>query len=115
MGGWAKIFQFFPSEDIDCDEMDLGMTVLASFGSTHFNDFAGATLDYNEAVLPQSRALHRVCGRCAGIGTLEGVLMLWREENQHKLVVPMRLTLGGGEVEKATRKDLSVPAHRRPW
>jgi hypothetical protein len=74
--GWAKIFQLLPGEDINRDKMNLGVTVLASFGSTHFNDFAGTAFDHDEAVLPQGRALHRVCGRCAGIGTLEGVLML---------------------------------------
>ena len=51
MGGRAKIFQFLPSEDVDRDEMDLGVTVLASLGSTHFDDFARAALDHDESVL----------------------------------------------------------------
>ena len=79
MGGWAKIFQLLAGEDIDCDEMDLGVTVLASLGSTHFDDFAGAGLDHNESVLSQGGTLHRVSGRCASIGTLKCVLMLQRD------------------------------------
>ncbi len=56
--------------------MDLGVTVLASLGSTHFNNLAGAALNNDEAILPQGRTLHGIGGRCAGIGTLKGVLML---------------------------------------
>ena len=81
MGGWAKIFQLLAGKDIDRDEMDLGVTVLARLGSTHFDDFARAALDHDESVLPQGGTLHRVSGRCAGIGTLEGVLMLKRDRD----------------------------------
>jgi len=30
VGGWAKILQFLPSKDVDCDEMDFGVAVLSS-------------------------------------------------------------------------------------
>ena len=76
MGGWAKFLKLFASEDIDSSEMNLSMTVLASLGGRHIDDLAGAVLDHNKTVLPQSRALHGECGRGAGIGGLEGVLML---------------------------------------
>ena len=76
MGGRAKFFELLASEDIDSNKMDLGVAVLASFGGRHVDDLAGAVLDHNETVLPQSRALHREGGRGAGIGGLEGVLML---------------------------------------
>jgi hypothetical protein len=58
--------------------MDLSVTVLASFGGRHVDDLAGAVLDHNETVLPQSRALHGEGSRGTGIGGLEGVLMLSR-------------------------------------
>lgn len=51
MGGWAKIFQLFASEDIDGYKMDLGVTVLSSLGGAHVDDLAGTVLDHNMAVL----------------------------------------------------------------
>jgi len=56
--------------------MDLGVAVLAGLGGGHVDDLAGTVLDADEAVLAEGRALHRVRGRGAGIGALEGVLML---------------------------------------
>lgn len=76
MGGWREIFQLLAGEDVDGDQMDLGVTVLASLGGRHVDDLARTTLDDNEAVLSQGGTLHRECGRGAGIGGLEGVLML---------------------------------------
>ncbi len=76
VGGRAKIFELLAGEDIDGDEMDFGVAVLAGLRRTHFDDLAGAALDDDKAVLPQSRALHWVSGRGASIGALKGVLML---------------------------------------
>ena len=78
MGGRAKFFKLLASEDVDGDQMDLGVAVLASLGSRHVDDLAGAVLDHDETVLSQGRALHGESGRGAGIGGLEGVLMLLR-------------------------------------
>lgn len=76
MGGGAKIFELFAGEDIDGDEMNLGVTMLASLGGGHLDDFARAALDDDETVLPQGRTLHWVGGRRASIGTVERMLML---------------------------------------
>lgn len=76
MSGRAEIFQFLAGEDVDGNQVDLGVTVLASLGGRHFDDFARAVLDDDEAVLPQGRALHGKGGRGTGVGALEGVLML---------------------------------------
>jgi hypothetical protein len=76
MGGRAEIFELLAGEDVDGDKMDLGVTVLASLGGGHFDDLTGTVLDHNEAVLAEGRALHRVGGRGAGVGALEGMLML---------------------------------------
>ena len=78
MGGGAKIFELLASEDVNSDKMDLGMSVLAGLRGAHFDNLAGAVLDAHETVLAKRRALHRVGGRCARIGALEGVLMLCR-------------------------------------
>lgn len=77
MCGWAEILQLLASENIDGNEMDFGVTVLAGLRSTHFNNFARAVLDDDETVLPQRRALHGKGSGSASIGTLERVFMLW--------------------------------------
>lgn len=76
MGGRAEILKLLASEDVNGDKVDLGVTVLAGLGGRHVHDLAGTALDDDEAVLSQSRALHRVSGRSTGIGRVEGVLML---------------------------------------
>jgi hypothetical protein len=77
MGGWAEFFELLAGEDIDSDEMDLGVTVLTSLGGGHVDDLARAILDHNEAVLPQGRALHGKGGRGASVRDgIEGVIML---------------------------------------
>jgi hypothetical protein len=58
VGGGRQIFQLLAGEDIDGDQVDLSVTVLASLGGGHFDDLAGTALDDDVAVLPQSRALH---------------------------------------------------------
>ena len=76
VGGWAQIFEFLASEDIDGDEMNLSMTMLASLGSRHVNNLAGTAFDDDVSVLPQGRALHGIGSRGTGIGGVEGVFML---------------------------------------
>lgn len=76
MGGGRKILVLLASEDVDSDEMDLGVTVLASLGGRHVDNLAGAALDHDETVLAQSRALHGESERSAGIGRLEGNIMM---------------------------------------
>jgi len=79
VGGRAQIFHFLAVENVNGDKMDLGVTVLAGLGGAHLDNLAGTVLDNNIAVLAQSRALHGVGGGRAGIGGLEGVLMLLRQ------------------------------------
>lgn len=94
MGGGTEIFELLAGEDVNGGKMDLGMTVLAGLGGGHLDDFAGTTLDDDETVLPQGRALHREGGRGASIGTIEGVLML----QSHKLAKSAR-TMPSVELE----------------
>lgn len=79
MGGGAEIFKLLASEDVKGNQMDLGVTVLASLGSRHVDDLAGTALDDYETVLAQGRALLGVSGRRTGVGRVEGVLMLQLE------------------------------------
>ena len=79
VGRGRKIFVLLASEDIGGDEMDLGVTVLASLGGRHVDNLARAALDHDETVLTQSRALHREGERRTGIGGLEGDIVLQKE------------------------------------
>jgi len=76
VGGGAEFFQLLGGEDVDGDQMDLGVTVLSGLGGGHLDDLARAVLDADETVLPQGRALHGVGKRRTRIGAVEGVLML---------------------------------------
>jgi len=60
VGGGAEFFELLAGEDINSNQMDLGVTVLASLGGRHVDDLAGAVLDADEAVLSQGRALHGI-------------------------------------------------------
>jgi hypothetical protein len=76
VGRGAEIFELLASEDINGDQMDLGVTVLSSLGGGHVDDLARALLDADEAVLAQSRTLHGEGVRSTGVSRgLEGVIM----------------------------------------
>ncbi len=51
MGGGAKIFELLAGENVNRDEMDLSVTVLASLRGAHLDNFAGAAFDDHEAIL----------------------------------------------------------------
>lgn len=76
MGGRAQLLKLLGGEDVDGDQVDLGVAVLASLGGGHLDDLAGTVLDDDETVLPQRGTLHGESLRGTGIGALEGVLML---------------------------------------
>jgi hypothetical protein len=78
VGGGRQIFKLLAGEDVDGDQVDLGVTVLSSLGGRHIDDLARAALDHNVAALTQSRALHREGRGSTSIGAVEGVLMLRR-------------------------------------
>jgi len=80
VGRGAKFFQLLASEDVDGDQMDFGVAVLAGLGSGHFDDLARAAFDDDETVLPQRRALHWVGGGGASIGAFEGMFMLSKSQ-----------------------------------
>lgn len=79
MGGRAKFLELLAGEDVDSDQVDLGVTVLAGLGGGHVDDLARAALDNDETVLAQSRALHGEGGGGTSISlglNLEGVVCL---------------------------------------
>ena len=76
VGGWAKLLKLLAGEDINGDQVNLGVSVLAGLGGRHVDNLTWAALDADESVLSQGGTLHWVGGRRAGIGRVEGVLML---------------------------------------
>jgi hypothetical protein len=76
VGRWAKFFELLSGKDVNGNQMDLGVTVLSGLGGAHLDNLAWTILDDNVPVLAQSRALHRVRGGGAGVGGLEGVLLM---------------------------------------
>lgn len=77
VGGGGEILKLLGSEDIGGDQVNLGVTVLASLGGRHVNDLAGAVLDNNVATLAQSRTLHGVGERGSGISRIESDIVLY--------------------------------------
>lgn len=77
MGRRAQIFVLLAGEDVDGDQVDLGVTVLAGLGGGHVDNLAWTALDDDVAVLSQGRALHGEGERGTGVGAVEGDLMLY--------------------------------------
>lgn len=57
VGGGGEIFHLLSVEDINSDEMDLGVSVLSGLGGGHVDDLAWSALDDDVSVLSESRAL----------------------------------------------------------
>lgn len=76
VGGGGEILELLAGEDVDGDQVNLGVTVLSSLGGRHVDNLARAALDNDVTVLAQSRALHGEGQRRAGVSRLEGVIML---------------------------------------
>lgn len=101
VGGGRKILKLLAGEDVDGDQVNLGVAVLASLGGRHVDDLAGAALDDDVTVLAQSRALHGEGERRTGVGGLEGHLMLLGDDvlaiwpTQNKYVVRHNDMAGG--------------------
>lgn len=79
MSGRREIFKLLSGEDIEGDQVNLGVTVLPGLRGGHFHNLARAVLNDNMAVLPQSGTLHREGVGGTGIGTVEGVFMLLKK------------------------------------
>ena len=57
VGGGADILVLLAGEDVDADQVDLGVAVLARLRRRHFDDLTRSLLEQHEAVLTQRRAL----------------------------------------------------------
>lgn len=99
VGGRAELLELLASEDVDGNQVDLGVTVLASLGGRHVDNLARAVLDNDVPVLAQSRALHGEGRRRAGVGRLE--LVIVQLERVCQLTRPERRAKGGGQFSES--------------
>lgn len=74
VGGWRQVLQLLAGENVNGDQVDLGVTVLTSLGSRHVDNLTRSALDDNVTVLSQCRALHWIGQSGAGISGLKRVL-----------------------------------------
>jgi hypothetical protein len=112
----AEIFQLLASKDIDRHKMDLGVPVLSSLRSRHFDDLAGATLDHNEAVLPQSRALHGISGQAPASALSKAMLLWWLcvsedQRRSHCAKCALRMMVGQWGWEQLEDSYLRIVGH----
>jgi len=76
VGGRREIFELLVGEDVDGNQVDLCVSVLAGLGGRHVDNLARAALNDDVAVLSEGRALERVGERSSGGGSLESLVML---------------------------------------
>lgn len=76
VGRWRQVLQLLTSENVNGDQVNLGVTVLTGLRSGHVDNLTWSTLDDNVTVLSQSRTLHWEGQSGTGIGGLKGVLKL---------------------------------------
>lgn len=74
VGGWRQVLQLLAGENVNGDQVDLGVSVLTGLRGRHVDDLTRSRLDDNVAVLSQSRTLHWESQSGTGIGGLKGVL-----------------------------------------
>ena len=51
VGGWTQVLKLLSSENVDGNQVNLCVTVLAGLGGTHFNNLAGPALDDNVTIM----------------------------------------------------------------
>ena len=73
MGGGAKLFELLGGEDVDGDQVNLGVTVLAGLGGGHLQHLARLVLDKDHVALLDVARAGRVGVRAVGV-LLEFVL-----------------------------------------
>ena len=71
VGGRAQLLELLGGEDVDGDEVNLGVTVLSSLGGGHVNDLARVTLDHNVSALAEGGGLSGGGGISVGVGHCE--------------------------------------------
>ena len=76
MGCGADILILAVSEDVNADDVRLGVAVLSSLGSADVGNFARTTVDNDMATFANETRLHGKRGGCPGIGGVDGKVLL---------------------------------------
>lgn len=74
VGRWRQVLQLLTSENVNGDQVDLGVTVLTGLRGRHVNNLTRSALDDNVTVLSQCRTLHWEGQSGTSISGLKGVL-----------------------------------------
>lgn len=75
VGGWGQIFVLLASEDVDTNQVHLGVTVLTGLGGGHVDNLTWSTLDNNVSVLSQCGTLLWEGQSSTGVGGFKDVLL----------------------------------------
>ena len=78
VGSGANVLVFAVSENINADNVRLGMAVLSGLGGADVSNFARATIDNNVATFANETRLHGKGGGGTGIGSVDGKVLLLR-------------------------------------
>lgn len=82
VGGWADILVLLAGENVDTDEIDLGVTVLAGLRGAHVDNLAGLAGNVDESILAEGRALDWVEKGGTRGGGIEGLIFFFRHLEQ---------------------------------
>jgi hypothetical protein len=101
VGGGAELLELLLGEDIDGNQVNLGVSVLSGLGGGHLNNLAGPSLDDDVASLAKGRALHGEGGGSDVLGGLKGLLVVGHcdqlEERRRRRVRYLLMAMGGEE------------------
>ncbi len=73
--GGANIFVFAVSEDVNADNVRLGVAVLSGLGSADVSNFARTAVNHDVATFANETGLHGECGGGTGIGGVDGKVL----------------------------------------
>jgi hypothetical protein len=76
VGGGANVFIFAVGEDVNANDVGLGVTVLSSLGCADICNFARAAIDDNVTTFANKTRLHGKRGGGTGIGGVDGEVLL---------------------------------------
>ncbi len=78
VGGGANVLILAISEDVDADDVGLGMAVLSSLGGADISNFARAAVDHNVTSFADKTRLHGKRGGGTGISGVDGKVLILR-------------------------------------
>lgn len=90
VGRWRQILQLLAGENVNGNQVHLGVAVLTGLGGGHVDNLTRSALDDNVTVLSQRRTLHWVGQGGTSVSGLKGVLPVsisWNGEHGEKWIL----------------------------